>query len=231
MQESEKLMADTEEKPSDPVTQEPLKNKGTVDVEAIKAEAEAAKRRAEQAEMRARQLENEKAKKQQEEESARQKQLEEQQEFKTLYERERVERERLQRESDEAEQRKTVATAQTDITKEYPKEVLEVAESAGLKLQADSEEAKKDFKERLDAIKAKVAPGKTVGANNPNISKNNITDQENRISNNNSIGRELVADAEGIKPNPFAAKRTFKDVLNNNDGFKRFKQTAGVKVD
>lgn len=132
------------------------------------AEIEAARKRAEQAEMRANQLANQIAEREKADEIARQKQLEENNEFKTLYEREKAQREEMERQQEEASRSAQLANAKSAVFAEYPVEVVEVAEAAGLALSDDSEEAKAALKEKLEVIKSKVVtsqPAKVVGNN------------------------------------------------------------------
>lgn len=146
---------------NDPSVTDPKQDNGNA------AEVEKLRREKEQAEMRANQLANELKAKSEAEEEARRKQLEENEEYKTLYQREKEERERLENERKDAAKKAGVSTAQSEIFAKFPKEVVEVAETAGLSLADDSDEAKQQLEERLKTLADKVGPKKTPGANNP----------------------------------------------------------------
>jgi hypothetical protein len=125
----------------------------------------------EQAEMRARQLENEKKEREKQEEVARNKKLEEDNEFRTLYEREKAQREALENEREENEKLQGISKLKSEIFAQYSPEVIEIAEAAGMTLYENSDEAAEQLKSRLDVIKSKVAvePVKKVIGNNGNI--------------------------------------------------------------
>lgn len=131
------------------------------------AEVERLKKEAEQAKMRANQLENQLAEKTKAEEEARRKQLEENEEYKTLYERSEEARKRLEDEGKEATKKATLSSTQSAIFAKFPKEVVEVAETAGLSLSDDSEEAKQQLETKLKTLAEKVGPKRTPTGNNP----------------------------------------------------------------
>lgn len=132
------------------------------------AEVERLRKEAEQAKMRANQLANELEAKTKADEAAKQKQMEDKEEFMALAE--RLEAQLKERDERDAEQERQTAlkSATQDVLKEYPQEVQELAQTAGLSLTDDSEEAKKALTEKLDAFKAKVAPtSQAANGNNP----------------------------------------------------------------
>ena len=130
-------------------------------------EAAQLRKELEQAKMRANQLENEKAKRDKAEEEARRKSLEEQNEYKTLFEKTDAELKAI-REREERQARETeLAKVSEGVLKDYPKEVQELAETAGLKLEDESEVSRAAFKEKLDAIAKRVVPQQTSNSNNP----------------------------------------------------------------
>lgn len=156
-------MADTDI-PSETATPEELKN-GAGSQATDSAEVERLRKQAEQAQMRVNQLEKEKADRLKKEEEAERKQLEEKEEYKTLAERERSERERLERERETERELANVKTATTEVFKEYSKDVVELAETMGLSLTEDSSEGRKNLKDKLDKLAAKVHPQTPSGNN------------------------------------------------------------------
>jgi hypothetical protein len=143
----------------------PLKNDAqtqTVDP----AEFEALKKKAEQAEMRANQLQNEaEARKKADEEAARKK-LEEDEKWKDVAEQERLKREELEQQVQSQAQEKRLKAVESQLLSEFPQEVRELAETVGLSLQEDSEEAQTAFKDKLGKLAEKVPVSNPVGASN-----------------------------------------------------------------
>lgn len=163
-------MADTETNSETVTPQAPSNETGNTPAPTGQpsADVEQAKREAEQARMRANQLENELKKIQEEQEAARQKQLEEKEEFKTLYEQTQSRLREIENAQAEADRQATLTAATTEVFKEYPEAVVELAKTAGLGLSDDSDAAKASLKEKLDAFKAKVGgSAPTVNPNNP----------------------------------------------------------------
>lgn len=188
-------------------TTESLKNESA-------AEVEAAKKRAEQAEMRANQLQNELDKRSKAEDAARQKQLEEQNEFKTLYEREKLAREELERKEQDELKRENAKKAETEIFSEFPSEVVEVATSVGLQLNGETEEAKKELRDKLTALKDKVSPKATVHANNTYETSPADPEKDKLL--------------EGMK---VGHKESASKFIGGLESIKSFKRMAGLKVD
>lgn len=131
------------------------------------ADVEAAKKAAEQATLRANQLENENKRLKEAQEAAATKQLEEKEEFKTLYEKTQAQLTELTSANESAARQTQLTSATETVLKDYPPEVVDIAKTAGLSLGDDSETAQTAFKEKLDAIKAKVGGGSPVASNNP----------------------------------------------------------------
>lgn len=156
--------------------QEPLSNNGSnastqpsgnaVDP----AEVERLRKEAEQARMRANQLENELAAKKAAEEEAQRQALEEQNEWKAIAEQEKAKREALENERLEAEAKQALETAQADLFKDFPSDVVELAQETGLTLQATTDEAINKLRSSLEKIQAKIANDAQVGPNNGNQS-------------------------------------------------------------
>lgn len=131
------------------------------------AEVERLKKVAEQAQMRVNQLENEAKKREAAEEAARLKQLEENNEWKSVAEQNRAKLEALEAEREAEERSKELATAKQAVFKDFPAEVTELAEEAGLSLTDSTEEAKEALKAKLEKIRARVVTKAPVTPNNP----------------------------------------------------------------
>lgn len=169
------------------------------------------------ANQRASQLTNEKAAREKADAEASQKQLEEQNEFKTLYEREKAERERLQTERETATKQSVLDTTTSTILGDYSDNVKDVAQSAGLALYDDSEQAQADFKKRLDAIAAKFPdkPAPRVQGNNGNIQPPTADAEQDKLLRQMRFSDRNLADA--------ARSKAFKgipalDVMRKNAG-------------
>ena len=131
------------------------------------AEVERLKKEAAQAQMRANQLQNMLDKKAAEEEAARLKQLEENNEWKSIAEQNRAKLEALEAEREAEERSKELAAAKQEVFKEFPAEVIEIAEETGLGLTDATEEEKANLKAKLERIQTKVVTSKPVTPNNP----------------------------------------------------------------
>lgn len=132
------------------------------------AEVERLKKEAEQAKMRANQAQNELDRIKQAETAAEAKRLEEKEEFRTLYETTNARLQEMEAAQTAQERQTALTAATTDIFKEYPVNVVELAQTAGLKLSDDTDEARTALKTTLDAFKAKVGGGTPgVTPNNP----------------------------------------------------------------
>lgn len=133
---------------------------------ADQAEVERLRKEAEQQNLRIRQLENERVAREKADEETKRRELEEKEEYKTLYEKTEAEL-KTRREKEESETRsKELATAGEAVLKDYPKEVQELAATAGISLTDDSEAGKALLKEKLDAIKSKLPNTPQVDSNN-----------------------------------------------------------------
>lgn len=163
-------MADTDDKPPETVADEPLKNdattatapnqdKGNEDAEALRKELEKSK-------MEANMLRNQNDKLAREREEAQRKELEEKEEWRTIAEQEKAKREALETEKQQAAKTVELESATKEIFNGFKPEVIELAQTAGLKLEDTTEEAKALLKDKLQAIADKV-PAATVAGNNP----------------------------------------------------------------
>lgn len=150
--------------------QPPLKNDGnSSDSSQLAAEIERMRKEKEQAEMRANQLANELKAKADAEEAARLKKLEEENEWKQLAEQEKAKREALEQEREAAAAKVELQNSQSEIFKEFPQEVVEVATEAGLGLSEASEEAKEKLRASLTKLSEKIAGQAGVRPNNPSV--------------------------------------------------------------
>jgi len=158
---------------------EQVKNDAPTVTESNTQEIEILRKRAEQSEMRARQLENQNKEREKKEEETRLKKLEEDNEFKTLYEREKAAREQLEAEREQEELYKTVQKAKSSVLSSYSSEVVELAEATGIGLVDDTEESKEAYKAKLDIIASKLkAPEPTVRGNNTTTGPVNADDSK-----------------------------------------------------
>lgn len=131
------------------------------------AEVERLKKEAAQATMRANQLQNQLDKKAAEDEAAKLKQLEENNEWKSVAEQNRAKLEALEAEREAEQRSKELATAKQEVFKEFPAEVIELAEETGLSLTDTTEESKEALKAKLEKIQSRVVTKAVVTPNNP----------------------------------------------------------------
>lgn len=167
------------------------------------AEVERLKKEAAQAQMRANQLENELKRREAAEEAAKLKQLEENNEWKSVAEQNRAKLEALEAEREAEERSKELAAARQEVFKEFPTEVIELAEETGLNLSDTTEEAKEAFKAKLTKISEKVAAKAPVTPNNPaNPSAPNASREEllKRMAYGDKAARaEVISNLPGVE--------------------------------
>lgn len=140
------------------------------------AEVERLRKEAEQAKMRANQLANELEAKHKAEEVAKQKQMEEKEEFKTLYEQTQKSLDEMKSQAEADKRNSELKQASNELFKEYPENVQKLAETAGLTLTDDSDEAKAALKAKLDEFKSQVAPVQTTQSNNGYTPSTDVSD-------------------------------------------------------
>lgn len=110
--------------------------------------------------------------------------LEEKEDYRTLAERAQAELDTLRRERDAADNEATVKTATADVYKDFPENVRKIAETAGMNVTDDSDEAKATLKTKLEAIKAQVGTvtgTPVVPGNNPAPSINPETPDRSEL--------------------------------------------------
>lgn len=139
---------------------EPKNNSGSDDTTALRAELE-------KATMRANQLANEAKKRDEADAEKRRKELEDKEEYKALYDKADAELREIREKAERETRSKTLADASRDVLKDYPKEVQEIADTAGIGLTDDSEAARASLKAKLDSIKEKVKSPSTASPTNP----------------------------------------------------------------
>jgi hypothetical protein len=175
-------MADTDSTKQEPetVVQGNSKTEGTspTNSQQTDSEAEQLRKQLEQARMREQQLLNEKAEREKQEEESRRKKLEEENEWKELAERERQRADELERTQTEAKRSSELSEAKTSVLAEYPPEVAQAAEKLGLSLSDTTDEAKEDFKTKLDVLKETTPAPKVTGNNISPNQTGTQTDEE-----------------------------------------------------
>jgi len=144
-------------------------------------DVEAAKKEAEQARLRANQLQNQLDKIKAEQDAARQKQLEENEQFKQLAEERQAKLDAIEQERAENEKNNLLKSQTLTLLNEYSPAVKELAETAGLTLTDDSDEAKAELKAKLDTFASKVGSSQKVTANNPAPTVEQPTSREQAI--------------------------------------------------
>ena len=201
-------MADTDTQVPETGGQQPLDNNvsgaaTTPVVNVDPAVAEAIKK-AEQAQVEANMLRNKLKAVEDAQAAARAKELEEQQEYKTLYEQEKAEKERIARERADIELRNQIAQEESKITASYSQEVLEIAKELGFSLADASEEAVATYKAKLDKVSEKVGAKVGVTPNNTRPNVNQTTREEQlkqyRNTGDKSVMDKVIADLSFVKP-------------------------------
>lgn len=176
------------------------------------AEVERLKKEATQAQMRANQLENELKKREAAEEAARLKQLEENNEWKSIAEQNKAKLEALEAERESEQRSKELLTAKQEVFKEFPAEVIELAEETGLSLADSTDEAKEALKAKLEKISARVVTKAPVTPNNP--------------ANPNPPDADR---AEKLKRMAYGDKQARADVIGSLPGVEAMRKMAGFQ--
>lgn len=200
-------MSDTPNNGETATTPQPLDNNVTVPTTPVvnvdPTVADAIKK-AEQAQMEANMLRNKLKAIEDASAAARAKELEDQQEYKTLYEQEKAEREKLAQERELETFSQTLKTEESKITAAYPQEVLEIAKELGFSLTDSSEEAVATFKTKLDKVSEKVGAKAGVTPNNTRTTVNTSSREEKlqqyRQTGDKSVMDQVIADLSFVKP-------------------------------
>lgn len=207
--------------PTEPVAvTEPKNDSGApVVTPAAPDEATELRKQLEQATMRANQLANEKAARDKVDEDLQRKKLEEDGEWKLLAEKNAAELQELRSREENATKTAELNAATQEVLKTFPKEVIDIAETAGISLTDDSESARTSLTEKLAAIQARVLP------NAPVVTANNPHNPAPAEADTKSL---LTRDASGATPMAMAAAKgdlqptmTFIKGLNVIDQMKR----------
>lgn len=149
--------------PSAPPVVKPQDNS----VDEIRKQLEEERKAREQAQMRANQLENEKKQREEAEAERRAKELEEQNQYKELYEQERIKREEIERERQAAEEKQAIAATKAEVVKEYSDEIIKEAKELGFDLTSTDETAVAAYKAKLDKLATITGNTQKVTGNNP----------------------------------------------------------------
>jgi hypothetical protein len=161
-------------------------------------------KKAEQAQMEANMLRNKLKAIEDATAAARAKELEDQQEYKTLYEQEKAERERIAQERDSETQKVQIAQEESKITATYPQEVLEIAKELGFSLTDSSEEAVAVYKAKLDKVSEKVGVKNGITPNNTRTVTNSISREEKlqqyRQTGDPTVISQVINDLSFVKP-------------------------------
>lgn len=206
--------------PTEPQAPAEPKNKGVSDEELSQLRKEL-----EKAQMRANQLQNEAETRDKAEQEARRKQLEEQEEYKQLYEKTELELKTIREREESAARSKVLSDATDSVLKDYPKEVVDIAATTGIGLTDDSEAARTSLKEKLDAIKERVAPAtQTPSPTNPYNPAPINPDRTALVTVNPEIGGSPMA-YEAAKGN---LRPTF-DYIGGLSAIKEMKRQAGLQ--
>lgn len=227
-------MADTPQpgetvKPGDsqtPVTTPPAAPATPAPANVDTAEVERLRKEKEQSDMRVRQLENQQKERETKDAEAERKRLEDQEEWKVIAEKSQADLKALQDTQAETERKTALSQATEGIFKDYPKEVVELAQTAGLGLSDDSEASQTALKEKLDAFKAKVAPNATtpVASSNPGSSAPAPTGQPQGLGHPKSLGE----DNGSVKVSD-TNREKLGEYIRNIPAIEQMKQDAGLR--
>jgi hypothetical protein len=182
------------------------------------AELELLRKEKEQAEMRANQLANQLSEKLKAENEAQTKKLEEEGKLKEALTLERAEKQKLIDEKDATERTTLLNKETSEVLTKYSPAVVDIAQTAGLSLVDDSDEAKTDLIKKLDDIAAKVGGrAKVVGNNPPNSTPQAqpkeellgvMSDPTRRPRERDAAGMKFISGLETIKAMKEAAGYT-----------------------
>lgn len=167
-------------------------NAGAAEVERLRLEKE-------KADLRIRQLENKLTAREKDDEDAKQKQLEEQGKFEDLYKKAEEERNNLIRERDDAAKQTNLNKTREELLSKFPTNVQEIAETTGLSLTDDSEEAVADLTKKLESIASKVPKDTRIQGSNPAPVTDTAPEREQLVQkmrfDNGEVRRNAVREA------------------------------------
>jgi hypothetical protein len=184
------------------------------------SEVERLRKEAEQAKMRANQLANELEERKKAEAEAEEAKLKENEQYKTLFEQSEAKRKELE-ESSQAERRAAeVEAASKELSKDFSRDVLDLAATAGVTLTDVSDEAKANYTERLNGIAAKLRPGSSpVRGSNPAPPQEQTSDQSKLMT-------EMKV---GSVTSPDMLNRAVHEYLKDNKDLERMREMAGYR--
>ena len=202
-----------------PPTATPVANVDTAEVERLRKEKE-------QADLRIRQLENERQARETADREAEAARLKQNEEYKTLYEKSNAELERIREESETKERQATLSTATSDVFKDYPQAVQDIAKTTGLSLSDDSELARAALKEKLDSLQT-VVGGTTpqVTSSNPSTAAPVATGEPTTLGRPRQLGIDNGTVAQ-TEMNP----QKFSEYIKKIPAIDHMKRQAGLDV-
>lgn len=216
------------ETPFGETNQEPLQPAGTpsaptVDNTPAAADVEAQKN-AEKLQMEINMLRKQKDALEKEKLEREKKELEEKEDYRSLAERAQAEAEALRKEKEDAETKSATQSATEAVYKDFPENVQKIAKTAGLTVQADSEEARAALKTKLESIQS------DVGVVTPKIQGSNPAPTTPNGENSTEFipVRGPTADVRGGII--FRNNLTANERMKNLESIKVMKQIAGVEA-
>lgn len=128
-----------------------------------------------QKELRERQLANELDAERKAKADREAKELSDNQQYKELAEQEKAKREALEADVAERERKAEIRKAKNEVLADYDDNLKEAATEFGIDLTDDSEEAKADFKDKLEKLNTRIANTSKVTPNNPGAAPSTAT--------------------------------------------------------
>lgn len=160
-------------------------------------ELDAIRKEREQLEMERNMLRNKLAEKEKAEAELKQKQLQENEEYKTLWEQTQAQLREVTEAQERAATLAEISAKEKELSSQYSEEVLDIAKTAGLKLDATDEDAVSKFQSALEKISSKVGRDtKPSPENHSGQSRDNLS-QAQAIERLRSGDKSAVSDAVG----------------------------------
>lgn len=155
------------------------------------------------------------------------KELEEKEDYRALAERATAQLAEIQKERDTQERQTAVKTATEEVLKDFDPKVADVAATAGLVVADDSDEAKEQFKTKLQAIAEKIGVTTPPKVNGSNIAPE--TPQVAEVGKYNTYsstkGSDWVSRGAVLTQNSKVANDKFKTL----ESVQAMKKIAGVE--
>jgi chromosome segregation ATPase len=177
-------------------------------------EAERLRKEAEQAKMRANQLANELEARKKADEEAKAQKLKEDEKYRELYEQTQAKLAAREDAEAKAKEQEAAKSKLAEVHQDFSKEVLEVAEAAGVTLTGVSDADVSDYRSRLEAIASKVAPTSSpVRGNNP-VPRTDTAPEKQKLLDGMKVGHK---------------ESTF-EYISSLPALKEMRRMAGVEV-